>query len=233
MTRRIAIIPARGGSKRIPKKNIRDFFGKPVIAYTLQAAKTSGLFDVIHVSTDDAEVCKTVEKLGFQIDFMRPKELADDLTPIMPVLKYVVDTYATKDQLFEQVWLLMPCAPFICDSDLQQAAVRFELTEGADQLVAVTEYPAPIEWAFSISEDNKLTPVQPGLFAMCSQDLEKKYFDSGSFAAFTVKSVQTLQGLKPTPQLVGYVLPKGRAIDIDDEADWALAEAMYRVDFAL
>lgn len=229
MTRRLAVIPARGGSKRIPNKNIRDFCGKPMIAHVLQAALASELFDVIHVSTESAEIRETVEKLGFRIDFPRTDALADDHTPIMPVLKYVADTYASRGELFDQVWLLMACAPLVDARDLQQAAELFDRSGGRDPLLAVAEYPAPIEWAFSRSEDGKLTPVQAGMFAVRSQDLEKKYFDAGSFAAFPAATVRASQGAGSDAGFVGYVLPKGKAIDIDDEADWAMAEAMYRL----
>src|SRR5947207_11884930 len=122
MTKRIAIIPARGGSKRIVNKNIRDFCGKPMVAHVLGTAKASGLFDVIHVSTESTTIRRIVEDLGFRVDFLRPIELADDQTPIMPVLKYVADTFASRGQVFDQVWLLMACAPLIDSRDLNEAA---------------------------------------------------------------------------------------------------------------
>lgn len=228
MTKRIAIIPARGGSKRIPNKNIRDFCGKPMIAHILQAARESGLFDVIHVSTDSAVISETVESLGFHIEFMRPPELADDHTPIMPVLKYVTETYSSRGQPFDQVWLLMACAPLVKPSDLQQAAQLFEQAGGASPVLSISEYPAPIEWAFNRAADGKMTPVQSGMFAVRSQDLGKKYFDAGAFVAFPAQAVQKSEGAGSDIGLVGYVIPKGNAVDIDDEADWALAEALYR-----
>jgi len=228
MTRRLAIIPARGGSKRIQNKNIRDFCGKPMIAHILQAARASGQFDVIHVSTESAEIRATVEALGFRIDFNRPDALADDHTPIMPVLKYVADTYAARGEIFDQVWLLMACAPLIEVRDLKEAALLFDGSGAHDPLLAVAEYPAPIEWAFKRSADGRLEPVQTGMFAVRSQDLEKKYFDAGSFAAFPSASVRASKGAGSDAGFIGYVLPKGKAIDIDDKADWAMAEAMYR-----
>lgn len=229
MTGRIAIIPARGGSKRIPNKNIRNFCGKPMIAHILGAARESSLFDVIHVSTESTDIREVVEALGFRVEFMRPGELADDHTPIMPVLKYVADTYAANGHIFDQVWMLMACAPLIEAHDLQQAAALFDCTVTRDPLLAVAEYPVPIEWAFSRSEDGKLTPVQAGMFAVRSQDLGKKYFDAGAFAVFPIATVRASQGSGSDSGFIGYVLPKGKAIDIDDQADWALAEAMYRI----
>lgn len=228
MTKRIAIIPARGGSKRIPNKNIREFCGKPMIAHILQTARDSGLFDVIHVSTDSEVIRDAVEDLGFNVDFMRPKELADDHTPIMPVLKFVAETYASRGQRFDQVWLLMACAPLLSVSDLRQAAHLFEEAGAESPVLSISEYPAPIEWAFSRAPGGRMTPVQPGMFAVRSQDLGKKYFDAGAFVAFPAQVVERSEGAGSDMGLVGYVLPKERAVDIDDEADWALAEALYR-----
>lgn len=229
MTKRIAIIPARGGSKRIPNKNIRDFCGKPMIAHILQAARESGLFDEIHVSTDSETICKTVERLGFNIEFMRPAELADDHTPIMPVLRYVTETYASCGRRFDQVWLLMACAPLVRSFDLQQAAQLFEQAGSTSPVLSVSEYPAPIEWAFSRAADGKMAPVQPGMFAVRSQDLEKKYFDAGAFMVFPAQTVQSSEGAGSDTGFMGYVIPKGSTIDIDEEADWLFAEALHQL----
>ena len=228
MIRRLAIIPARGGSKRILNKNTRDFCGKPMISYVLQAAKDSGLFDLIHVSTDSKEIKDTVENLGIHIDFLRSPELADDHTPIMPVLKFVTESYASRGEFFDQVWLLMACSPLIEYTDLQQAAKLFDQSAGNKSLIAITEYPVPIEWAFTLKEDGTLNPVQPGMFSVRSQDLGKKYFDAGMFVVYLSTSVQTSEGAGSDSDFIGYPLPKSKAIDIDDEADWAIAEALYR-----
>jgi len=116
MIKRLAIIPARGGSKRIPNKNILEFCGKPIISYILEVVKNSNLFDVIHVSTDSEAIADVVAKLGFPVDFFRPSELADDYTPVMPVLKYVHDEYMKRGRVFDQVWSLMPTSPFMAPS---------------------------------------------------------------------------------------------------------------------
>lgn len=229
MIRRLAVIPARGGSKRIPNKNVKEFCGKPMIAHILGAAKESGLFDVIHVSTESDHVRDVVEALGFKIEFMRPSELADDHTPIMPVLKYVADTYVARGQSFDQVWMLMACAPLIETRDLQQAAALFDRTSGVDPLLAVAEYSVPIEWAFRRSGDGKLSPVHAGMFAVRSQDLERKYFDVGACAIFPTNTVRASQGAGSDSGFIGYVLPKWKAIDIDDQDDWDLAQALYRL----
>ncbi len=227
MKKRLAIIPARGGSKRISNKNIRDFCGKPMISYILQSASDSGLFDVVHVSTESDEIQQTVENLGFQIDFMRPSELADDHTPIMPVLKYVTNAYLSRGQEFDEIWLLMACSPLIEISDLQEAAKLFEKTEGRKSLLAVSEYPVPIEWAFCLNIDGTLNPIQPGMFSVRSQDLEKKYFDTGTFVVYTSSMIRGAEGAGSDTEFIGFVLSKGKSIDIDDEEDWAIAEALY------
>lgn len=227
--KRLAIVPARGGSKRIPSKNIRDFCGRPMITHVLGAASDSGLFSAIHVSTESESIREVVASFGFSPDFRRPDELADDHTPIMPVLRYVAEEYAKRDQHFDEIWLLMACAPLIDAQDLEKAATLFREAGSKQPLLAVSEYPAPIEWAFSRGANGALTPVQAGMFAVRSQDIEKRYFDAGSFAVFPVARVLESHGAGSDSDFIGYVLPKGTAIDIDDEQDWQLAEAIYRV----
>ena len=228
MVRRIAIVPARGGSKRIRNKNIRDFCGKPIIAHILEAAEQSGLFDVVHVSTDSLEIQKVVEGLGLKVDFIRPKSLADDHTPIMPVLKFVTESYASQGQQFDQVWLLMACAPLVKSFVLHEAANLFESAESKSSVLSICEYPAPIEWAFNRSSDGKLIPLHPGMNAIRSQDLGKKYFDAGVFAVFPATTVLQSEGAGSDKGFIGCVIPKEAAVDIDDEADWAFAELLYR-----
>jgi pseudaminic acid cytidylyltransferase len=228
MTKRLAIIPARGGSKRIPNKNIRDFCGKPIIGHILQAAKESELFDNIHVSTEDMQIMTVVTRLGFPPDFPRPESLSDDHTPIIPVLQYVAAEYLNRGQEFDQIWLLMSCAPLVSAFHLKEAAALFDQGGGSDALLAISEYPAPIEWAFSRRQDGGLVPVQEGLFAVRSQDLEKKYFDAGCFAVFPASRVFRARGAGSDEGFMGYLLPKSIAIDIDEEQDWKMAEAIFR-----
>lgn len=225
--KRLAIIPARGGSKRIPNKNIRDFCGHPMITHVLGAAKASGLFSTVHVSTESQSIHEVAAQFGFQPDFARPNELADDQTPIMPVLRYAAQEYARRGEHFDEIWLLMACAPLINATDLGSAATMFQQSGGEQPLLAVSEYPAPIEWAFSRDASGALTPVQAGMFAIRSQDLEKRYFDAGSFAVFPAARVLQSRGAGSDSGFIGFVLPKGTAIDIDDEQDWHLAEAIF------
>ena len=206
---------------------MREFCGKPMIGHILETARESGLFDVIHVSTESPEVRAKVEKLGFAIDFPRPDHLADDFTPIMPVLKYVAEQYVARGKRFDEVWLLMACAPLIESSDLKEAADLFARSPGERAVLAVSAYPVPIEWAYSRAGDGALSPLQPGMFAKRSQDIEKKYFDTGTFCALPSAMVLGSEGAGSDTGFTGYVLDKDKAIDIDDDEDWALAEVMF------
>lgn len=225
--RRLAVIPARGGSKRIPHKNIKEFCGSPIISYILTEAKLSGLFVDIHVSTDDKHIFDTCCELGFRPDFLRPSSLADDMTPIMPVVKYVTDQYRKTGTIFDEVWVLMACSPLIKSSHLINMAQVMHDNPGKSAL-AVCEYSAPIEWAFTFGEDFELMPRYPGSFSKRSQDLEKHYYDSGSIAAFSASSLEHIGSQGTDCGFLGVVIPKINAIDIDEPEDWILAEAIYR-----
>ncbi len=228
MTRRLAIIPARGGSKRIPNKNIRDFCGRPMIMHILETARSTKLFSTIHVSTENDRIRDIVARFGFSPDFLRPKELADDQTPIMPVLKYAALEYQKRGSEFDEIWLLMACAPLVQPCDLLRASEKFSNLASKRPLIGVREYPAPIEWAFVMGKGGSLTPLQPGKFSCRSQDLAKRYFDAGCFAIFPADVVLSSQGAGSDNGFVGYPLEKNSAIDIDDEEDWSLAEALYK-----
>lgn len=227
MTRRIAVIPARGGSKRVPDKNIRDFCGKPMIAHILDTARASGLFDVIHVSTDSEHIMKVVDALGYRVEFPRPPALAEDSTPIVPVVRYVLEEYLRRGQAFQQACLLYACAPLIDPEDLRVAARRFEDLGGRKVLLSVTAFPVPIEWAYELGPGSAMKPVQPGMFHVPSQNLSTKYHDTGSFAFFPVERILA-DAAHDDRDFHGFPLPAYKAVDIDDEEDWKLAEILYR-----
>jgi N-acylneuraminate cytidylyltransferase len=229
MDKVIAIIPARGGSKRIPDKNVRDFCGKPMIAYTIEIAIGAGIFDTIHVSTESSRIAKMVENFGLSVDFLRPARLADDNTPIMPVLKYVTEYYQAGGKTFDAICLLAACAPLIEVADLIAAEETFRRSEGTRPLLAVTKYPVPVEWAFERNKDGTLYPNNPGAFAIRSQDLGVKYYDAGVFAFFPVNRVLNSVGPGSDDGFLGYVLPHQKVLDIDEPEDWLLAEFLYRV----
>src|SRR5258706_6942461 len=122
---RIAIVPARGDTKRIQNENIRNYCGRPMISHILHTARASNLFDVVHVSTEDARIAQVAEEVGFPVGFMRPAELADDHTTLMPVLHHVVEMFAARSQRFDEIWLLMACAPLTDTDDLHKGADLF------------------------------------------------------------------------------------------------------------
>lgn len=227
--KRIAVVPARSGSKRISNKNIREFCGKPMLAHVLMAAQTSNLFETIHVSTESKTVYDVAAAYGSPPDFLRPHELADDLTPIMPVLRHVVREYAKRGRNFDEAWVLMACAPLLDSETLIEAAGVLDRHPERSALLAVTEFPAPIQRAYALRADGMLSMAQPEMFPVRSQDLEKHYFDAGSFAAYRTKRVLDSEGAGTSAEFIGFVLPKGSAVDIDEEPDWELAEALYRI----
>lgn len=228
MTKRIAIVPARGGSKRIPRKNIREFAGKPMIAYALETAQKSCLFQKIHVSTEDTEITEIVKSCGLEIDFERPSFLSDDVTPIMPVLKYVLEKYQSVGEFYDEVCLLMACNPLIEPRDLISASNKFNNHFSASPVLAVTEYPVPIEWAYYMDEQSsQLRPLNKGMFAISSGDLVAKYFDAGAFSIWPSSMILSSTGAGSDEKFIGFKLPKSKCIDIDEEEDWRIAEALY------
>ena len=226
--KRLAIIPARAGSKRILNKNIKYFCGKPMIHYILNTANESKLFNKIHVSTESSNVASVCEEIGITTDFLRPKELADDMTPIMPVLKYTLKKYLDMGEKFDEVWLLMACSPLVQSNDLIKASKVFLRRENKSKsLIAVTEYPAPIEWAFESDKHNNLTPVQPGAFLIRSQDIAPKFYDTGTFTIFPNDTVEVGEN-ETDKNFISYILPRSSSIDIDTLDDWNFAEIIYK-----
>lgn len=226
--RRIAIIPARGGSKRIPNKNIRNFCGRPMIGYIIGEALASGLFDEIHVSTDSQEIVEVVEGLGLKVPFMRLPQLADDHTPIMPVLRYVLDEYQGREMTFDTVAILMACAPMITAEDLRGGLTLYDSLQGARAVLGVAEYPCPIEWAFQREPSGVLVPLQPGMFSFRSQDLAPAYYDAGQFCYMSCQHILTTDGAGSDEGFLGYPIQRHQAIDIDTMDDWRFAELVFK-----
>jgi len=223
--KRLAIVPARGGSKRILKKNIREFCGKPMISYVLNTASRSKLFDVVHVSTECNEIALIAKNHKANVDFLRPKNLADDMTPLAPVIKEVVREFRSRGAIFDEIWLLMACSPILSINELISAAKIFSENIKIKKMIAVSEYQVPIEWAYKMNEDGWLTPENPGSFSMRSQDIEKKYFDAGSFVAF--KADQINDNNLDDSGYFGFKVSKETAIDIDTPEDWKFAEHIF------
>ena len=222
---RIAIVPARGGSKRIPDKNIVDFFGLPLLGHALRAARQSGLFDVIHVSTESKRIAEVAASLGFGVDFMRDPTLADDHTALLPVLKWTLEQYAPLGKRFDTVCLLMPTAPLIDAEDLRQAEAVYQQHASRRTVMAVARFPVPIEWAFRLAADQSLIACQPGMADVRSQDLAPAYYDLGTF--LFLPEAEALAGRIDMTRLLAYVLPHHKAVDIDSPEDLEFAKIIY------
>ncbi len=229
LNKRLAIIPARIGSKRIPQKNIRDFFGKPMIYYALETVIKSKLFDKIHVSTDSDLIIDLVNEFGLLVDFKRPEELSDDITPLMPVLKFVVQEYLKIGETFNEVWMIMPCSPLINENDLLRASNMFNELDPKQTIIPVVEYSAPIQWAFSIDSQLNLIPQNKGDFKVRSQDLKKYYYDTGTFVIYPINNIINSKYEGTDNELKAFLLPRNKSIDIDTEDDWLMCEILYKM----
>jgi len=224
---RLAVIPARGGSKRIPKKSIAPFCGKPMIAYALEAVTGSGMFDKIHVSTDSEEICQVVEKLGFTVDFMRDSALADDFTGLAPVLRWVLEQYRIRGEVFDQICCIMPTAPLLRSQDIIEAFDIFTQHDARYPLLVAAKFPVPVEWAFRRSEDGIMTAISPESIPRRSQDLQHAYYECGPFTIWNPSHLELDNPI--AGQVLSYVLPAERAIDIDTPEDLVYAEHLFRL----
>ena len=226
MIKRLLIIPARGGSKRIPLKNIKLFCGKPIISYVISNAKKSKLFSKIHVSTESNKIRNKVEKLDLSIDFKRPGKLSRANTPVIDVLKFVYEEYKKLDYVFDEVWTISPCSPLLLPSDLINSAHQFKKLK-KKVLLAVTKYGAPIYWAFTKDKKNNLKPLFEKKLFSKSQSFSHSYHDAGSFAAFPTNFLDE-DKIYIENKFVSYELPPHRAVDIDEIENWKFAELLYK-----
>lgn len=226
---RVAIIPARGGSKRIPRKNIKNFHGKPMIAYAITAALASKSFERVIVSTDDDEIAQVAHEYGAELPFVRPPELADDHTPTVPVIAHAIQTCNALGWDVTDVCCIYPGVPFISNDDLRQAYERLQAT-GAHFVFPVTGFPSPIQRALRRLPDGSVKPFQPEYAATRTQDLEPGFFDVGQF--YWGKSEAWLQGLNIHLNGNAIVIPEWRVVDIDTPDDWERAELVYSALFA-
>ena len=222
----LAIIPARGGSKRIPKKNIRDFCGQPIIAYSIQAAIESGCFDAIIVSTDDEEIAAVARSFGAEVPFVRPPEYSNDTIGTIPVTAHAVRWFEEHREPITYACCIYATAPFLRAEDISRGLEVME-TEGADYAFSVTSFGFPIQRAVRILPSGRAGMFQPEHFNTRSQDLEEAYQDAGQF--YWGKPEAWKAGiLMFSEAAVPVVLPRYRVQDIDTEEDWKRAELMYR-----
>jgi pseudaminic acid cytidylyltransferase len=220
----IAIIPARGGSKRIPRKNIKDFCGKPMIAYAISAAKESGLFDHIVVSTDDDEIAQISREYGAETPFVRPDELANDFTETVPVIVHAIEKCLGIGWALENVCCIYPNVPFIRIDDIRSALDLMNSKE-ANYCFPVTEFPSAIQRALNLLHTSRIQPFYPEFEHIRTQDLLPAYYDAGQFYWGNFNTWLTEEKIHSNG--LGYFIPKWRVVDIDTPDDWQRAELIY------
>ena len=223
---KLAIIPARGGSKRIPRKNIKLFCAKPMIAWSIEAALQSGCFDQVIVSTDDREIAEVARQYGATVPFMRPAELSDDHTGTVPVIQHAIEWVNAQGQPVEQACCLYATAPFVSAEDINRGLDILDATQ-SDYAFSVTSYAFPIQRAIRLNDEGRVQMFNPEYFNIRSQDLEEAFHDAGQFYWGTADA--WLQGRMifgtgsvPVP------LPRHRVQDIDTPEDWVRAEWLFK-----
>jgi pseudaminic acid cytidylyltransferase len=224
--KKIAIITARGGSKRIPKKNIRNFLGKPIIAYSIESALKSKLFDEVMVSTDDKKIAGISLDLGANVPFYRSEKKSNDFATTADVLLEVIGEYKKRNILFDYGCCIYPTAPFI-SSDLLKKSYKNFISKKTDSLIPIVKFSYPIQRALKIN-NQKLSFFYPKYEKSRSQDLEKAYHDAGMFYWFNVNKFLKAKSLL-TGNTTYLELEESRIQDIDTQEDWKLAEMKYKM----
>lgn len=223
---KIAVIPARGGSKRIPRKNIKTFRGVPMIAWAIRAATASGLFDEVVVSTDDEEIRECANQYGALTPFIRPDSLSDDHTPTAPVVEHAVKECQSMGWRIEHVCCIYPSVPLLASSDLIRA-YDLLVAEKSNFVYPVTEFAHPIQRAMSQTSTGHMRFIDPGAELTRTQDLETTYHDAGQFYWGTLAA--WLGKLKMHSEGIGIHIPNWRVVDIDNHDDWKRAELLSYV----
>lgn len=221
----LIVIPARGGSKRIPRKNVRSFMGKPMIAWSIEAALAVDGIDAVIVSTDDEEIAAVASHYGAEVPFRRPTDLADDHTGTTEVIAHAIETYVTSDARPDWVCCLYATAPFVSPDDLTRG-LNLIRTRDADYVLPVTAFEFPIQRALRLTAGGGVEMIQPEHLDTRSQDLEPTFHDAGQFywgrcdAWLSHRPVFSQRSLP-------LILPRHRVQDIDTEDDWTLAERLF------
>lgn len=222
----IAIITARGGSKRIPHKNIKEFCGKPIIEYSIEAAKQAGIFDTVMVSTDDNKIAEIAKNTGAEVPFMRNAETSNDYATTADVLMEVLEKYKERGIRYENACCIYPTAPFVTGNKLRQA-MEMLVNEKKDSVMPVVPFSFPPLRGMVIN-DGKLEYKWQEYAMKRSQDLEEIYHDCGQFYMFRVESFEKEKKLV-TDNTAGMIILELEVQDIDNETDWQLAEMKYRL----
>ncbi|MBQ3544338.1 MAG: pseudaminic acid cytidylyltransferase [Lachnospiraceae bacterium] len=227
LEKRIAIITARGGSKRIPKKNIKEFCGKPIIAYSIEAALDSGIFDEVMVSTDSEEIAKIARNYGASVPFMRSEETSNDFATTRDVIMEVIDKYKSLGRTFEYIFCIYPTAPFITSEKLIKVSKIMEEKQPIE-IIPVVQFSFPPQRCFVIDENNFMSYKYKEFAKSRSQDLEKCYHDAGQFYVYNTKKYLELDG-NIVDGIMPIIVPEMEVQDIDNEEDWKIAELKYRI----
>lgn len=222
----IAIIPARGGSKRIPRKNIKAFAGKPMIGFAIEAAMACAEIERVVVSTDDPEIARIARELGAEVPFVRPPELADDFTPTVPVVAHSVKECGRLGWDVTYVCCIYPGVPFIRTADISDAFALLDQNSGRGYAFPVAEFPSPIQRALKRAEDGSLAPFQPAHVTTRTQDLDPGYYDAGQFYWGAAETWLAGDDIHSNGRAI--VLPASRVVDIDTPEDWDRAELLFR-----
>ena len=222
----LAVITARGGSKRIPRKNIKEFCGQPIITYSIKAALESGVFEEVMVSTDDAEIAEIAKEAGAQVPFMRSSDTANDFATTADVIAEVLESYKQCGKTFDAVCCIYPTAPFVSASKLQNAMNLLE-EKDADSVLPVVRFSFPPQRSV-VMEDGFMKFKWPEHALTSSQDLEPFYHDAGQFYCINVNSFAE-QKKMVMEKTVPIEMPELEVQDIDTEEDWQIAEVKYKV----
>lgn len=224
---KLAVIPARGGSKRIPQKNIKSFCGKPIIAWSIEAAIKSKCFDKVIVSTDDDEIAKIALEYGAEVPFSRPSELSNDYSGIVQVMQHAINWYNERNATFESVCCIFATAPFISIDDIRHCSELLE-SNNSDYVFPVTTFNYPIKRALKINNDGYVEMFNPEHYNTRSQDLEEVYHDAGQFYWGSSNAWMNETPIF-SPNSSPFVIPRYRVLDIDTPEDWIQAELMFRI----
>lgn len=223
----IAIITARGGSKRIPRKNIKEFMGKPMLAYAIEACISSNIFDEIIVSTDDKEIAEIAQKYGASVPFMRSEKTSNDMASTYDVLKEVILEYKKLDKNYDNLCCVYPCVPFLKNETLKNAHKTFTEND-CDTLLPVVKFSFPIQRAFKVSKNGYLKYREPKNASKRSQDLEPMFHDVGMF--YFLKTETMLKNKVLIGNKTMFIeMDESQVQDIDNDSDWKMAELKYKV----
>jgi pseudaminic acid cytidylyltransferase len=222
--KRLLIIPARSGSKRIKNKNIKKFHDQPIIYYPLKVSIKSKIFDKIHVSTDSTNIANVVNKLGRFADFLRPKNLSSDNISLIAVLEHVINKYEAEGINFDEVWSILPCSPLLMVKDILKCKKLIQ--KNKKTVLAVSPYPAPINWSFQI-KNNKIFKANEDVIRDSKLSKINSYYDSGQIYCFPINIIKK-KNFSFKKSIITYKLPIERSVDIDTKQDWKLAEILYK-----